>query len=351
METNLAFVPKEKTDELATLKKKHEKLLKYVKGLEKDKQAKESQLKNSESMLKEVQTKILKTNLKIDKLSSQENEKTRKKVSQMKLGEDRDMEEINKKLKEKLFQLATKRQPLIPIKDKPISSYKTDENEIMLVHSVKILYLKGMRDGEIEKFDRSNVLEVTVRLLKTTTFTDLKYFACKYWNIEEKSNFSLRASNFALLEHLKGPVEAFLRDQRAYPELWIIQNNIDALKSLTAKDDYFIDENTKNQFVKNSSTRMTETDINSKILNYQKFIETFEGFKGFLPKVSKIDEESEVKRLDSWELNIQTLLVAFVLIIVSIIAHYVFGDYEVRYWISYQMIQTLSATYTSGSSK
>ena len=53
--------------------------------------------------------------------------------------------------------------PLIPKELKSVKEYKKDERNLM-IHSTKILYLKGLNDGEVEKFDGINELEISVRL-------------------------------------------------------------------------------------------------------------------------------------------------------------------------------------------
>ncbi|OMJ80881.1 hypothetical protein SteCoe_18784 [Stentor coeruleus] len=335
------------------LEKKKEKLSNLnfeLKKLERDKLIKTNQLINSESMLTEIQVKILEANLGISKLitSNQEREENNE-DNIAKFTEDRDLQEIDKKLNEQLKDLAVKRLPLIPVRQKTIRDYKLDEkndkneSKLMTIHSVKVLFLKGVKDGEVQKVDRNNAYEVPIRLLKNTIFKDVKSLACEYWELDE-NEYSLRAFNFSLIEYIKDPVEIFIKEQKMSPELWLIQKDINTLKALTPPGDYFTEESSKNQFAKNDRRRETELDNDGKIENYKKFLESFEGIKLHLPETSLINENHEINRLESWELNIFTFIITIIIITLTVAIHYGLGDFPTRYWVSYQMRYTFKNT-------
>lgn len=321
-----------------------------LKKLERDKLIKTNQLINSESMLTEIQVKLLETNQDIKKYTTANQEHEDNNEDNIaKFAEDRDLQEIDKKLKEKLKDIAVKRLPLIPVRQKTIRDYKSDEkndkneSKLMTVHSVKVLFLKGVKDGEVQKLDRNNAYEVSIRLLKNTIFKDVKKLACEYWELDE-NEYSLRAFNFSLIEYIKDPVETFIKEQKMSPELWLIQKDVNTFKTLTLPGDYFTEESSKNQFAKNDGRRKTELDNDGKIENYKKFLESFEGIKIHLPEKSLIDENHEIERLESWELNIFTFIITLIILALTVAIHYGLGDFQNRYWITYQMRYTFKNT-------
>lgn len=82
------------------------------------------------------------------------------------------------------------------------------------------------------------------------------------------------------------------------PEFWIIQKENTATKAFTEPDDYFIEDSYKNQFTKQQNTRK-KREINEDIrrLNYDKFVETYEGMRTMLPDEVQVNEENEKERL------------------------------------------------------
>jgi len=201
------------------------------------------------------------------------------------------------------------------------------------------LYLKGIKDGELERFSKTKSFQISIRLLRTTTFKDLKLLACSYWGLEE-SSYSIRAPNFALVEYFEYPVETLLKDQKMKPEFWLIHDDINANKSLTEPNDYFTEDSSKKQ-LKGASNRNQELGPEGKAENYKKFLNHFEGIKKFMPKVPMIDESHEFNRLQAWGLNIFTLIIVAALVTISLVIHYTMGDYSNRYWIAHQVQKTL----------
>ena len=326
--------------ELEQYKAKVSELSLGIKDLEKDKQNKQNQLVNSEIMLNELQQRILQENETIKKLELLEKDVPITKEVQHKFIEDRNIQEIDKKITEKLKELAAKRLPLIPTKLKSVKEYKKDETNLMMVHSIKILYLKGLKDGELEKFDRSNALEMSVRLRGKTSFKEIKELACTFWELDENI-YTIRAYNFALIEYIEESVENFIRDQKMRPEFWLLHNDINAFRSLTPENDYFTEGSTKNQFGAFDKNRNKEVNHEGRIENYEKFLGTFEGMKTFMPPKSIIDENAESNRLESWELNIFTFCCISSLVLLTLIIHFFMGDFKTRYWISNQFISAL----------
>lgn len=301
-----------------------------IKLREREIQNKLGQLKNSDHLLTEIQGKILETNQEIKKLQLSENEPENRETTD-KFVENRDTQEIDKKLNEKLRELASRRLPLIMP-----SQAKIEAKDPMLVNTVKVLYLKGLKDGDILKFDRGMALVMPVRILRNTKFKDIKELSCNFWELDPHS-YSLRAHNFALIEHIEDPIETFIKDQKMCPELWLIHDDKEALKSLTLPDDYFTEGSSKNHFIKNDARANREMDQDGKEENYKKFLETFEGMKNFMPVKSLIIEKSEETRLESWELNVCTLIFGLLLFIFTIVINYSMGSYPVRFWMSHQL--------------
>ena len=327
------------SDEAFNYKEQITRLNETINLLVKDKLQKDGQLKNSDSQLRELQSKILETNQEIKKLSSIEIAPKSDALS--KYAEDRDMQEIDKKLKEKLKEIAMKKLPLIPNKIKSIKDFKKEENNLMLIHTVKIRYIKGLKDGEIQKLEKPiTSQEMSVRLLRSTVFKELKDLACKFWELDE-TVYSLRAYNYAAIEHIDDPVEKFIKDQKMRPELWLIHSDIEAIKSLTPADDYYTEGASKDKMRKSDNRAKKGIDKEGRIANYKSFLNYFEGMKSLMPETSLIVERHEEIRLESWELNIFTLIIALFLFLLTVIIHYNMGDFSTRYWISYQLQTTL----------
>jgi hypothetical protein len=323
---------------LKDLKNVYTEGLQSLKKLEKVKQIKSNQLENSQNLLNELQGNLLQINQSIKKRHAELEEHPESKQQKVKdFIKDRDLKELDKKLEEKLLELSRKRAPLLPVKPVSLEDYKKDDL-LMKVHSVKILYMKGVKDGEVHKKDRSNALEMTVRLLKTTTFTDLKKFACEFWDLEE-GIYSLRAYNYALIEYITDNVEDFIKNQRMRPELWLIEKNVNSVKCMTEPRDYFTEDSSKH--TNRNKDNKNQIDLEFKKNNYKKFLSTFEGARYIMPEESKIDENHELNRLESWELNIFTMLVTLVLFVLTVALHYSFGDFSSRHWIAHQMTQSL----------
>ena len=51
-----------------------------------------------------------------------------------------------------------------------------------MIHSIKILYLKGLTDGEVEKFDGINALKISVRLCGKISLKEIKELAYIFGN-------------------------------------------------------------------------------------------------------------------------------------------------------------------------
>ena len=331
---------------LKELKTDYQNAITTVKKLEKEKLIKFNQLENSQNLLTEIQGNLLIKNQEIKKAEQALDEALNSKPKKVKdFIKDRDMKELDKKLEECLMDLAKKRAPLIPCRSKTLSLLRDNEKDkekedatIMKIHTVKILYLKGVKDGDLAGKDRTNALELTVRLLGETKFRDLKKLACEYWDLEE-GVYSLRAYNYALIEYIDESVETFIKNQKMRPELWLIENNINAFKCLTEPADYYTEDNSKNHS-KNKESGKNQIDLEGKKMNYKKFLTYFEGAKYIMPGESSIDENYESYRLESWELNIFTLVITLTLLVFTIAIHYTLGDFSSRYWITYQMTQS-----------
>ena len=325
-------------ERLKGLKTEYTAELQGYKKLEKEKQIKANQLENSQNLLNEIQVNLLEKNQEIKKLGSAlEDHPENKKQKVKDFIKDRDLKELDKKLEEKLVELAKKRAPLLPGKLPLSQDYKSEE-KLMKINSVKILYLKGVKDGEIAKKDRSLALEMTVRLLDTTKFSDLKRLSCEFWDLEE-GVYSLRAYNFALIEYITENVEQFIKDQKMRPEFWLIEKNVTANKCLTEPGDYYTEDASKNQN-RGKENSKNQIDLEGKKINYKKFLNHFEGAKYIMPEESKIDENHELNRLESWELNIFTVMITVILFMLTVILHYLLGDFSNRYWIAHQMTQS-----------
>lgn len=342
METKDPDFTPEAENYLKNLKSDYQAAIAKVKKLEKEKTIKFNQLENSQSLLNEIQGNLQQKNQEIKKLQLSLDDATNSKPKNVKnFIKDRDMKELDKKLEERLIDLAKKRSPLLPSRsniDQINKLKEEDENLIMKIHTVKILYLKGIKDGDPNKKDRSHAIELTVRLLNDTKFKDLKKLACEFWDLEEVV-YSLRAYNYALIEYIDENVEKFMKDQKMRPELWLIEKDVNATKSLTEPGDYYTEDNSKNQN-KNKESNKNQIDEEGKKANYRKFLHVYEGAKFIMPNKSIIDENHEAYRLESWELNIFTLIITLLLFILTLAVHYSMGDFSDRYWIAKQMSQS-----------
>ncbi|CAG9335312.1 unnamed protein product [Blepharisma stoltei] len=326
-----------KEEELKSLEDKIQKIQMDKARLEGSCSAKSTQLKGSEHSLNDLQRTIAEVNQEIIRIQNLKDMQNKDKPDISKRVDDKEFKEVGKKLQEKLEELAKAKLPILPTKTRSIHDLREKTENVPLVHTAKILYTKNLKDGDFRKLDRSNAVELSVRLNSSTTFQQLKLIACKHWNLDENL-FALRAPNYSFIDHFKDNVVKIVCEQRMKPEFWIIQKDNSATKSFTDPDDYFIEENYKNQFSKQGNRRQKRAlNDEGRKINYNKFLLTYEGMQTHLPDEAQVNEDWEKERLSIWSLSSPTLVVITIILALTLGIHIALIDLEKTYWISYEV--------------
>lgn len=169
-----------KEDEIKDMDSKIAELEQENTKFQKECKSKATQLKGSESNLMDLQRFIADVNQEIVKFQNQKESSAKENAQMDKRGDDKEFKEIGKKLQEKLEEIAKNRQTLLPTKVRDIKEIRDNTDDLIMVHTVKILYIKSIKDGDIRKLDRSKAAELALRINKDTKFHDLKILACHH---------------------------------------------------------------------------------------------------------------------------------------------------------------------------
>lgn len=127
------------------------------------------------------------------------------------------------------------------------------------VKVVRIKYLPGVKDGEVDKYDRIEPLEAEFKLTNRSTYKTLKETVCDFWvrnrqDLHEISKYELRAENMAILDvNPSEKVVDLLADNGMAPEMWLFEKFTKASVLLPPMENYFLDQNTRLKFVKEST--------------------------------------------------------------------------------------------------
>ena len=129
------------------------------------------------------------------------------------------------------------------------------------VKVVRIKYLPGVKDGEVDKYDRIEPLEAEFKLTNRSTYKTLKDTACGFWvryiqDLLETSKYELRAENMAILDvNPNEKVVDLLIDNGMSQEMWLFEKFTKASVLLPPMENYFLDQNTRLKFVKESTSQ------------------------------------------------------------------------------------------------
>lgn len=336
------------TGEIERFKKLSEQLQLEVDNYKESTALKEEQLERAERNLKELSKNIVKENEGVRKQLNEfaQNEKMKEGFQMNEI--NRNFQERDKKLFEKLKELADSHEPLLPVKKKSLKDLK-DDKDGLVVNTVRIFYHKNLKEGDDRRMDQLNPYVAAVRISHDTTFQQLKEFACDYWNIDNHDMISIRAPNMALLDLINKPVEILIREQKMRPEFWIYERNIRANRIFTEPETYFIEESYKSQFKKEAVKKKKRVlGEEGKQQNYTRFLMEYKGLQLYMPPKPEVNEQSEKNRLTSRDMSCPTLVMVLIAFIMSIYIQVYSIDLTASYWIANNISSRLEREYYPG---
>lgn len=198
---------------------------------------KEAQLRNAEASL---WSKKVKGDTGVDQTAATLAMETERRRQE----QDRNVRELIHTMVKKRIQLA----PQGSVGAKEEVRYPT-----LFVHSVKVNYIKNLKDGDIERFTKAMARTAVFRITKDTTLMDLRKTVCDFWvsatqGIAHPEIMSLRAINMAYLELLAKeervdrdtmvPLYRLFGDNKLFPELWLIENNSHCSQLFPNQEDF-----------------------------------------------------------------------------------------------------------------
>jgi hypothetical protein len=185
--------------------------------------------------------------------------------------------------------------------------------------SIKVKYLKGTKDGEMESLDNATLLEAKFRINPKTTLTDLKDVACKFWGIELADTMALREVNLATLDlYMNMTIQDMLYQELLSDELYLFEINRQATISFAQQEDCFAenapDRRARPKKIKRATIAKADLPHENEELKemYKSFEETYQGLRSFRePDKEDIQEfkDNRTKRRDA------SLLVAVVILV------------------------------------
>ena len=217
--------------------------------------AKMRQLEDEKFMLKE---ELKRCEVQQEAVTKEKAEKSRPRDPRKKL-RDADPALMDKKDPRKAKEL----QDLVQNQLNTLMRGKVGESDIDLgeprIKVVRIKFLPGVKDGEIDKYERIEPLEAEFKLTQKSTFRTLKETACQFWvlssqDLLELSKYELRAENMAILDvNPSEKVVEVLSDNGIPAELWLFEKFTKATELLPPMENYFFDQNTRMKFIKEST--------------------------------------------------------------------------------------------------
>lgn len=171
---------------------------------------------------------------------------------------ERERQEREREIREIIHGMVKKRIPLAPQGGSGSSEVK--RNQTLFVHSVKVNYIKNLKDGDIERFTKAQARTAVFRITQSTTLIDLRKTVCEFWVIssqviEHPEIMSLRANNMAFLDLLSKeerqdekalraikettiPLYKLFADNKLFPELWLIETNPQSPRLFPNQEDF-----------------------------------------------------------------------------------------------------------------
>ena len=146
------------TREIERFKKLGDQLQVEVDNYKESTALKEEQLERAERNLKELQKNIVKENEGVRKQLNEfaQNEKMKQGLQMNEI--NRNFQERDKKLFEKLKELADSHEPLLPVKKKTLKDLK-DDKDGLVVNTVRIFYHKNLKEGDDRRIDVNEFVE------------------------------------------------------------------------------------------------------------------------------------------------------------------------------------------------
>mmetsp|Transcript_8699 Transcript_8699/g.16991 ORF Transcript_8699/g.16991 Transcript_8699/m.16991 type:complete len:466 (-) Transcript_8699:2378-3775(-) len=295
----------------------------------------QDQMKKLEQSLKEINSDITGMNKQI-RMHREERESVhvvkRKPVTEME--QERVRQERDNAIKELLIRMSDRALPLKNFETRVIEATIDPPT----LHTVKVKYAKGVRDGDLDRLKSSVTYELPVRITKETTFYELKDFAMKFWNIESESMIDLRAPNFAHLNLVTSSVKVhdLIVEQRSIPEFWLIEVNSSARNLLDEEEQFYADPKQASSVKENPTAAQHSTAKSDlgKAKNYDKFMKQYYGMEGYIP--SKIQKEPPP--VDKHDTSCVTGTILLLLLILTIFVMTTRRAVEDSYWLT-QMIR------------
>jgi hypothetical protein len=317
----------------------------------------QDQMRKLEQTLKETNAEISVKNKQIRTLrEDKEATSTVQRKSIATLEHERVRQERDSQIKSLLTKMSEKNLPL--------ASFEKGESLSVphpTLHTVKVKYPKGVRDGDLDRLKSCTPYEVSFRITKMTTFEQLKEAAMKFWNIESENQIELRAPNFAhlnlilnqkpdspsavtehdpIVDQKSAPsavtVHDLIVDQKSAPEFWLIELNTSAKRLLDEEEQFFADPKVASGFrdstaaVQNSHTKNDP----GKQKNYHKFMEEYYGLAGYVPA----ETQKEPQPIDKHDTSCVTATVLLLLLVMTVFVLSARRSVEEAFWLT-QMIR------------
>jgi hypothetical protein len=300
----------------------------------------QDQMRKLEQTLKETNAEISVKNKQIRTMrEDKESTNTVQRKSQASLEHERVRQERDNQIKLLLTKMSEKNLPLVSIEKGEVLSVPHPT-----LHTVKVKYPKGVRDGDLDRLKSCTPYEVSFRITKMTTFEQLKEAAMKFWNIESENQIDLRAPNFAHLNLVLSQkpdappvtVHDLIVDQKSAPEFWLIELNTSAKRLLDEEEQFFADPKVASGFRDNAAVVQNSHTKNDpgKQKNYHKFMEEYYGLAGYVPA----ETQKEPQPVDKHDTSCVTATVLLLLLIITVFVLSARRSVEEAFWLT-QMIR------------
>lgn len=164
--------------------------------------------------------------------------------------------------------------------------------------SIKVKYLKGAKDGELDSLDNATLMEAKFKINSRTTLVDLKRVACSFWGIMRIDLMALREVNLAMIDLYDDmSIQEILHKELLSDELYLFEVNRQSQISFPQQEDCYaefaVERRRTTKKVKSSSIPKTDLAHPDNELEpmYESFEKTYLGLRSFRgPEDEDIEE-------------------------------------------------------------
>ncbi|CAG9316204.1 unnamed protein product [Blepharisma stoltei] len=225
-------------------------------------------------------------------------------------------------------------------KDKRTRLQEYESEVPLIITSVYIRFVPGLRDGDFEKFEKMDPHEALFKINKTTTFHDLKATACEFWQIKDPDSVGFRANNFALLGlFMDENVQECIINERIPPEFWLFSIDNQAKSSFTTLNDCFLDPSIISQFKVGSvkrrfAGRARGLSDRQHMNNFKKLSEMYKGLESFKRVDIDLNDDAILKeKTQGSYASFNTMIIILVCLAISAALNIVRRNVNSDYWL------------------